>query len=180
MIYEILFHFVFDYLSFYDKHVFQKINKRMLSFEIIDLKNIDHKYLRRIDNTILNDYKNIKFLDSSFNTNINNINRFTNLKELITHINMKDDDIARLNLEVLNANHTSKIKNINHMSKLRKLSATYECGINDEGIKHINLCEINISNNMRIDKDDLKHMENLTNIIDDYDEYYFMPSKWKY
>jgi len=180
MIHEILCSIVFKYLTFYSKHVFRRISKIMRSIDIVDLKNIDYKYLRKIDNEILQNYTRVKMLNASYNIYINNINNLTSLKELITHGNMRDDDISGLNLEILNANSAYKIKNVNHMSKLRKLSATYECGIDNKGIECINLHEIDVSNNVKIDKNNLKHMTELKNIIDDYDDYYFMSSKWKY
>ena len=50
--------------------------------------------------------------------------------------------IKNLNLIELDASYNKKITNVNHMTKLQKLYANSNCGLNDEGIKDLNLIEL--------------------------------------
>src|SRR3989304_4882712 len=50
----------------------------------------------------------------------------------------------------LNANDNCKITTVNHMTKLENLAAEYRCGINDDGIRNINLKVLNASYNSKI------------------------------
>ena len=56
--------------------------------------------------------------------------------------------MKNLNLVELNASHNSKITNVNHMTNLKKLDAGgSDCGINDAGIKNLNLVELHAWDN---------------------------------
>lgn len=59
----------------------------------------------------------------------------------------------------LNADSNINVTNVNHLSRLKKLNAEYICGINDEGIKDLNLYELDASNNRKITN--VNHMNNL-------------------
>jgi len=55
-IHQILLDIIFKYLKFYDKHTFKRIDKYANKIQIIDLYNIDYKYLDNLDDEILMDY----------------------------------------------------------------------------------------------------------------------------
>ena len=55
-IHQILLNIIFKYLKFYDKHTFKRIDKYANKIQIIDLYNIDYKYLDNLDDEILMDY----------------------------------------------------------------------------------------------------------------------------
>ena len=59
----------------------------------------------------------------------------------------------------LNADSISKITNVNHMTKLQVLCACFNCGIDDNGIKDLNLIKLNTSYNSKITN--VNHMTNL-------------------
>ena len=58
--------------------------------------------------------------------------------------------VHQLNLVKLNACSNSKITNVNHMSNLKKLYAEHGCGINDDGIKYLNLSILHAETNPKI------------------------------
>ena len=62
-------------------------------------------------------------------------------------------------LRYLNAKYNEKITNVNHMTNLQILDASWECGIDDNGIKNLNLIKLNASDNPKIT--DVNHMTNL-------------------
>ena len=59
----------------------------------------------------------------------------------------------------LNASYNSKITNVNYMTKLQVLHAGNDCGIDDNGIKDLNLIELNAFNNSKITN--VNHMTKL-------------------
>lgn len=77
---------------------------------------------------------------------------------------VSDDGIKLLNLIELNAFDNYQITNVNHMSNLRVLIASYECNINDDGIKLLtNLVELDASYNSSITNiNHLTKLETLT------------------
>ena len=48
------------------------------------------------------------------------------------------------------AKYNRKITNVKHMTKLEKLNVGFGCGINDDGIKHINPIELYTTSNSKI------------------------------
>jgi len=80
-IHQILLNIIFEYLEFYDKHIFKRINKYANKIRIIDLYNIDFRYLRDLDNKILMNYSDAIKLNADCNSNITNVNHMTKLKE---------------------------------------------------------------------------------------------------
>ena len=57
-VHEILHNVIFTYLKFYDKHVFQKLNKYTNTIYIKYLLCIyDRKYINKLDDNILKTYK---------------------------------------------------------------------------------------------------------------------------
>ena len=59
----------------------------------------------------------------------------------------------------LDARHGRKITNVNHMINLKILDASGDCGINDNGIKNINLEKLYVSYNHKITN--VNHMTKL-------------------
>ena len=51
-------------------------------------------------------------------------------------------------VKYLDASNNFKITNINHMTNLKKLNASRNCGINNEGIKNLNLIKLDMNNNI--------------------------------
>ena len=110
-IYEILNNIVFIHLDFYDKHTFQKVNSYTKKINIVDLSEIDEKYLARLDDIILRNYNHATKL-STWNPKISKINDMIKLKELhmICHCMINNDDMTNLsNLEILDMVKTKEL-----------------------------------------------------------------------
>ena len=56
-VHEFLYNVIFSYLRFYDKHTFQKLNKYTYKIYIKNLSNIDHKYMHKLNDEIIRNYK---------------------------------------------------------------------------------------------------------------------------
>jgi hypothetical protein len=62
----------------------------------------------------------------------------------LKHIKLNDVILQQrkfYNLEELYASNNEKIKNVNHLIKLKILDCSYDCGIDQEGIKDLKLIE---------------------------------------
>jgi len=123
-IHPILCSVIFKYLEFKDKHAFKRICAYTNKIQITDLYDVQRKYLRKLDDKILSNYKYVKRLNASNNKNITNINHMTKLKELDASggCGIDDKGISNLNLEKLDICNNHKITNVNHMSNLQELS----------------------------------------------------------
>ena len=90
------------------------------------------------------------------------LNKKLKIKKL-NHLNVSDKVLQQekfIDLEELNANHNKKIKNINHLTKLKILDCSWNCGIDQEGIKELQLIEeLNANNNEKI-----KNVNHLTKL----------------
>ena len=160
-IHEILCTIIFKYINFYDKHTFKKIKKFMNRIHMTDLFGIDNKYLVRLDDNILSNYKFAVRLCARNNPKITHINHMTNLKELNAGGKCGIDNygVKNINLEVLYAYDNQKITNIKHMTNLKELDARFNCGIDDYGVKNLNLEVLYQWNNPKI-----QNMKRMTNI----------------
>ena len=98
-----------------------------------DMYSIKKKYLTRLNDKILSNYKYVQKLNACNNPKITNVNHMTNLKVLNASVNCGIDDkgIKEVDLEILCAYSNSKITNVNHMSNLKELDASVNCGIDD-------------------------------------------------
>jgi len=170
-IHQVLCNIVFTYLEFIDKHAFKRICKYTNKIEIIDLYDIDRKHLKKLNDDILLNYKSVRRLDACSNYNITNVKHMTKLKELIASFEcgISDNGIENINLEKLNCECNPNITNVNHMTNLKELNASM-CflddpggkggyGIDDNGIKNINLEKLYVSYNHKITN--VNHMTKL-------------------
>src|SRR5438477_432110 len=84
-----------------------------------------------------------KKINASDNEKIKCVSHMTTLEILhIGHSKISDLQIKNLNLKELHAYFSSNIKDINHMTKLEILNAEGDNGIDDQGIKKLNLKEL--------------------------------------
>jgi hypothetical protein len=136
--------------------------------EIYDFYNIEEKYLKLLDDTILLNYPFIKYLNACNNIKITNVNHLNNLIKLNPSGNfcgINDNGIKHLNLRKLNASFScgidnDGIKNLN----LQILNASGElCKINNKGIQHLNLIKLTVSNNPNITH--INHITKLTELV---------------
>ena len=161
-IHEILCTLIFKYLEFYDKHTFKRIKKNTDRIYITDLFNIHRKYLIRLDDDILKNYKCVVKLSLGPCSKVTQIQHIKKLRELNAsgcHCKIDDECIRNINLEKLIAYDNPKITNVNHMTNLKELNAGGNCGINNEGISCVNLEVFDASFNRKITN--VNHMSNL-------------------
>ena len=87
------------------------------------------------------------------------IHDFYNIPRIFT--DRLNNEILKLYpfIKELNTCDCHKITNINHMRNLKKLIAFGDCGIDDNGIKNLNLIELYSHNNPKITN--VSHMTNL-------------------
>lgn len=85
-------------------------------------------------------YKFIHRLNIRFNNKCFDLNFLQQLKELnISNTQITNDNIKKLNVEILNVNGCKNVTKIDHMSKLKILYANYDCGINNNSLVSLNL-----------------------------------------
>ena len=81
------------------------------------------------------------------------LNKKLKIKKL-KHPNVSDEILRQekfIDLEELYASYYKKITNVNHLSKLKILYCSWNCGIDQEGIKDLQLIEeLNAKNNEKI------------------------------
>jgi len=82
IIHEIICDIIFTYLDFYDQHKFRRISCHNNKNQIKNLYYIDMKYLSKLDDNILQNYKFATKLYAGYNPKITNVNHMTKLKEL--------------------------------------------------------------------------------------------------
>ena len=88
---------------------------------------------------------------------IHNIHFYVNYKYLR---NLSDKVFINYpKVKYFNALGNPKMTNINHMTNLQILDASYNCGLDDNGIKDLNLIELDVSDNPKITN--VNHMTNL-------------------
>jgi len=96
------------------------------------------------------------------------INKYTKKMKIIDLYNTDceyssyfDDDILMNYIDAtkLNAKGNRNITDVNHMTKLKVLDASSVCGIDDDGIKNLNLEILIVDSNDKIKN--IKHMTNL-------------------
>ena len=163
-IHQILLHVIFEYLGFYTKHTFQKINKNTNKIDIKNLYNIDQKYVMNFNDDILKKYKRVQKLDINHNRYITNMCHMTQLKELNmcgSIVRITNKDIINLtHLEKLDVNNNTCITDVNHMTKLKELIAFGFCGLDDKGI--INLSNLEkLNSSLNLDIMNVNHMTRL-------------------
>src|SRR5207248_2482478 len=109
---------IFQLLDFLSKIRLRQINKIFYKIlNIYDFYNIDKKYLDKLKDDILINYKYIEYLDSSHNSYIKNIGWMKHLKKLnVSFYNYGNDidqnNINGLNLIELNISYNIKIKDV--------------------------------------------------------------------
>ena len=161
MDYFSLWHDVFTLLDFRSQLSFT-LSKRIIhdSFFITDLYNINDKYIKKIDEDIL---QKIFYRASLLKVNdrIRNVSFMRNLKVLhaFGHCGIDQEGIVGLDLVKLNAGNNTKIKNVSYMRNLKVLHAFGHCGINQEGIAGLDLVELYAGYNTKINN--VSYMRNL-------------------
>lgn len=150
--------------------------------KVKDFCDIESKYVNKLDDNILKNYKYIAKLNASYNVKIKNINHLTNLRILYArsdpydcvHCGINDNSLINLNLIELDASYNLNIKNINHLTNLTTLHASHRyCGIDDNGIKELNLSTLFAYANPKITPNGIKHMRNLKKaLLNDYSPLY--------
>src|SRR5579872_383532 len=122
------------------------------NISITDLYYIDNIYKMVLNDNIIKNYKNIKYIE--VNNKITNVNHCVNLEKLDAYGNcgINDNGIKDcINIKELDVSNNNKITNVNHCVNLEKLYAYDNCGINDYGIKDcINIKELHVYGNNKI------------------------------
>ena len=111
------------------------------NLHIIDLYNIDKKYIDKLNDDILQNYKNFTKLNIKNNAKVKYISHLSNLKILKCSgyfSKISDEDILNLNLFNLNYNKNRNINKFNHMKNLVHLSCRYN-NISDDHLIGLNL-----------------------------------------
>ena len=112
---------------------------------IIDLYNIEKKYLDKLTTTILKYYifQNVLSLKAN-NNKIKDISFMKKLKILYVQDNygIDQNDTKKLDLIELDISWNKKIKDVSFMKNLKKLKASGDCGIDQNGIKELDLIEL--------------------------------------
>ena len=135
---------IFELCDFLTKIRFRQICKYSYeNLHMIDLYNIEKKYLKRLSKNILKKHRFIKYLNVIYNLDIKHISWMKNLKELYASGNCGIDQkgIKGLNLIKLNVHDNSKIKKVSFMTSLKKLYASGNCGIERIGFNQIGCVE---------------------------------------
>lgn len=158
--FELWYH-IFMYCDFLSKIRFRQVNKLAYLLEIHDFYYINWKYLDKLTEDILRNYKFIRYLDISNNENIFDISYLTNLEILNAgnECGLDNFSLTKFNLVKLYANNNSKITNVNGMKRLKILHANDNCGIDDKGIENLDLIELSINRNKKIIN--IEHLKNL-------------------
>src|SRR5579872_1852020 len=76
-----LYHIITNYIQFQNIIKLVQCN-RLTNIDIIDFHNVNNKYIFYINDTIISNYKNIKYLNAKYNNKITNINHLINLEIL--------------------------------------------------------------------------------------------------
>ena len=155
---------IFNFLDFKSKiRLISTCRYSRQNLYITDLYNINKKYLYKLNTPILQYYifRNVIWLNASFNNNITNISFMKNLKKLNLHgyNNINQDGIMGLDLIELYVDNHDKIKDVSFMKNLKILHASGNCGIDQNGIIGLDLIELDISYNYKIK--DISFMKNL-------------------
>jgi len=64
----VLYNMIFDYIDFYPKHKFRLMCGYMSILFITDMRNIDKKYVKKLNKNVSSKYRNVTKLDISNNT----------------------------------------------------------------------------------------------------------------
>jgi len=154
----VLCNIISNYIDFKSKHKLKLACKSLNTICIKDLYNIDDKYVQKFDMKILSRYSKMTSLNLSYNTNIFDLNSFTKLKRLCA----KGDvycNISLLNLEYLDVTNNRNIIDVNHMTDLKDLVAGGDSGLDNKGIRNLDLIYLNVKGNIKVDY--VKNMKNL-------------------
>ena len=123
------------------------------NLSIIDLCDIDAKYLKVLTNDILrfDIFKYVTKLKAN-NMKITNVSFMTNLKKLVvlSSSGIDQNAINGLDLVELDACNIEKITNVSFMTNLKKLNAWGNCGIDQYDINGLDLVELNAGYNNKI------------------------------
>ena len=145
---------IFNYSDFLTKIRMTQICKFMHEkLHIIDLHNIDFKYLLKLNKNNIKNFKKVEYLYASANKEINNINFMTNLKVLYAneYSGINQNAIQKLNLVELYSRDNLKITNVSFMTKLKKLDISGKnSGIDQNGINGLDLIELRAMDNKKI------------------------------
>lgn len=159
---------ILESLDFLSQIRLRQTCKYLNLLSIIDFYNIPFKYTQLLTNEILEQHRNIKYLNISSNNNITTVNALKFLTKLdISDCIISNSGITNCyNLTELDASYNPYITNINHLTELTKLFANYTCGITDNGLSNCTqLIELHILHNSKIT--DINHCVNLQ-ILEDY------------
>ena len=149
---DIVYQKIFDNLGFASKHYFRNMCSKFQEFNIVDMMNIDEKYLKRIDQKIINNYKKVVMLQVLPTGKITDLNHMIYMRKLDARLcKLNNDSIKNLtNIEELDITYNEEITNLNHMTKMRKLDARL-CNLNNDSVKNLtNIEELNIRSNKEI------------------------------
>lgn len=147
---------IFDTCEFIDKIHFKQINKFYYeTHHIIDLYNIDNKYICLLTDIILTNFKYINLLNASGNRKITDrgiIGMNLHTLNICFNMNITDRGINGMNLHTLNA-CISQVTDIGITGMdLHVLDAGYNSKITDQGIKGMNLRILDAAYNIKITK----------------------------
>jgi len=158
---EILYGECFKYLQFYSKHTMRRISQKCRQLKITDLCNIDYKYVRKLNDEILQNYTHATKLNANYNEKITDVRQLTKLKLLLAcgTTGIDDKSIKNQNLELLDVCYNVKITDVNHMTNLKILFACGNSGINDYGLSKVNVEVLDVDDNPKVTN--LNHMTNL-------------------
>ena len=124
------------------------------NLHIIDLFNIDNKYLQKLTHVISQFaiFEKVIYLNARNNWKITNVSHMKSLQILYASgdCGINQQGIEGLNLLEFNASNNSKITNISQMKSLQILYANGDCGINQQGIEGLNLIKLYASHNSKI------------------------------
>src|SRR5579872_6206392 len=132
-----IFNIILSYIKFNNQIKLIQCNI-ITNISITDLYYIDNIYKMVLNDNIVKNYKNIKYIE--VNNKITNMNNCVNLEILYARDNcgINDNGIKDcINIKELYVSNNNKITNVNHCVNLEKLYAYYNCGINDNGIKDL-------------------------------------------
>lgn len=124
------------------------------NLQIINLCNIEKKYIPLLTNDILKQYPDLIKLNLSNNRNVTDINHLTKLNFLDASGELcvlADKGIEKLNLQEIDVTNNLHITKLNHMNKLKVLTACYKSALTNNGIKKLNLRELDLTQNSTID-----------------------------
>src|SRR5579872_6405544 len=122
-----IFNIILSYIKFNNQIKLVQCNI-ITNISITNLYYIDTIYKRILNDNIVKNYKNIKYIE--VNNKITNVNHCVNLEKLYVYGNCEINDNAMkdcINIKELYVDNNNKITNVNHCVNLEKLYACDNC-----------------------------------------------------